>query len=58
VVLPPLNSLDYGDWGVVQPKVKATAYPKMGALKQTVWHLRAAKIRRCCDEIAARSDPA
>jgi hypothetical protein len=55
---PPLNLLDYGIWGVVQPKGKATAHPKMGALKQTIWQLRAAKVRRCCGEIAARSDRA
>jgi hypothetical protein len=43
---PPLNSLDYGTWGVVQPKGKATAHLKMGALKQTVWlwQLQAAKV--------------
>jgi hypothetical protein len=40
----------------VQPKGKATAHLKMGALKRTVWQWRAAKVRQCCGEIAARSD--
>jgi hypothetical protein len=53
---PPLNSLDYGNRSVVQPKGKATAHPKMDALKRTVWQWRAAKFRQCCGEIAARSD--
>ncbi len=57
-VLPPLNSLNHGIWGVVQPKGKAAAHPKMGALKRTVWQWRAAKVRQCCGEIATRSDHA
>jgi hypothetical protein len=56
--LPPLKSLDYGKWRVVQPKGKATAHPKMGALKRTIWQLRAAKVKRCCSKIAARSNRA
>jgi hypothetical protein len=32
-VFTALNPLDYGIWGIVQPKGKATAHPKMGALK-------------------------
>jgi hypothetical protein len=40
--------LDYGNWGALQPKGKATAHPKMGALKRTVWQQRAEKVRQCC----------
>ncbi len=46
----------YSTRGVVQPKGKATAHPKMGALKRTVWELRAAKVRHCCGEIAPHLD--
>jgi hypothetical protein len=62
MVLPlnllPLNSLEYIIWDVLQPKGNAMAHPKMGALKQTVWQLRAAKVRRCYSEIAVSSDHA
>jgi hypothetical protein len=54
--LPPLNSLDYGTWRILKPKGNATAQQKMGALKRTVWQLRAAKVGRCCGKIAVRSD--
>jgi hypothetical protein len=54
----PLNSLDYGNNGVLKPKGNAMAHQKMGALKRTVQQLRAAKVGRCCGKIAARSDRA
>jgi hypothetical protein len=48
-----LNSLDYGTWGILKLKGNATAHPKMGTLKQTVWQWQAAKVGRCCAKIAA-----
>jgi hypothetical protein len=55
---PPLNSLDYGNWRVLKPKGNAMAHQKMGAQKQTVWQLRAAKVGRCYGKIAVHSDRA
>jgi aromatic ring-opening dioxygenase catalytic subunit (LigB family) len=55
-VFATLNSLDYGTWGVLMPKGNATAHPKMGTLKQTVWQWQAAKVGRCCAKIAGRSE--
>jgi hypothetical protein len=43
----PQNLLDYDNRSVVQPKGKAMAHPKMGALKRTVWQRRAAKVKQC-----------
>jgi hypothetical protein len=51
---PPLKSLDFGNNRVLKPKGNPTAHNKMGALKRTVWQLRAAKVGQCCGKIAAR----
>jgi hypothetical protein len=42
--LLPLNSLDYGTWGVLQVKGNTAAHPKLGTLKQTIWQLQSAKV--------------
>jgi hypothetical protein len=50
---PPLNLLDYGTCGILQAKGNATAHPKFSFLKQTMYQLWSAKVRRYCGETAA-----